>query len=73
MISWERFRTTVAEAEALAQPEGFDIYQKLGEHYAGMPLTWEHVGFSRTSSGAHAAAIAGRRRPLSVGRNAKAG
>ncbi len=36
VISWERFRTTVAEAEALAQPAGFDAYQKLGEHYAGI-------------------------------------
>jgi len=36
VISWERFRTTVAEAEALARPEAFDAYQKLGEHYAGI-------------------------------------
>ncbi len=36
MIAWERFRTTVAEAEALARPEAFDAYQKLGEHYAGI-------------------------------------
>jgi hypothetical protein len=36
VISWERFRTTVAEAEALARPEEFDAYQKLGEHYAGI-------------------------------------
>ncbi|MGH7173197.1 MAG: Tn3 family transposase [Gemmataceae bacterium] len=36
VISWERFRTTVAEAEALARPETFDAYQKLGEHYAGI-------------------------------------
>ncbi len=25
VISWERFRTTVAEAEALARPETFDV------------------------------------------------
>jgi len=36
VISWERFRTTVAEAEALARPEAFDAWQKLGEHYAGI-------------------------------------
>src|SRR5271166_6722977 len=29
VIPWERFRTTVAEAEALARPEEFDVYQKL--------------------------------------------
>jgi len=36
VISWERLRTTVVEAEALARPEAFDAYQKLGEHYAGI-------------------------------------
>ena len=36
VIPWERFRTTVAEAEALARPEEFDPYQTLGEHYAGI-------------------------------------
>jgi TnpA family transposase len=36
VIPWERFRTTVAEAETLARPEAFDAYQKLGEHYAGI-------------------------------------
>ena len=36
VIPWERFRATVAEAEALARPEEFDAYQKLGEHYAGI-------------------------------------
>ena len=36
VISWERFLTTVAEAEALARPESFDAHQKLGEHYAGI-------------------------------------
>ena len=36
VIPWERFRTTVAEAETLARPEEFDVYQKLGEHYAGI-------------------------------------
>ena len=36
VIPWERFRTTVAEAEALARPEEFDTLEKLGEHYAGI-------------------------------------
>ena len=36
VIPWEQFRTTVAEAEALARPEEFDTYQNLGEHYAGI-------------------------------------
>jgi len=35
-VSWERFCTTVAEAEALARPEEFDAYQNVGEHYAGI-------------------------------------
>jgi hypothetical protein len=36
VVSWERFCTTVAEAEALARPEEFDAYQNVGEHYAGI-------------------------------------
>ena len=36
VVSWERFCTTVAEAEALARPEAFDAYQSVGEHYAGI-------------------------------------
>ena len=36
MIPWERFRSTVAEAEALARPEECDTLEKLGEHYAGI-------------------------------------
>jgi hypothetical protein len=36
VIPWERFRATVAEAETLARPQEFDVYQKLGEHYAGI-------------------------------------
>lgn len=35
VIPWDRVRTTVAEAEALARSEEFDAYQMLGEHYAG--------------------------------------
>jgi hypothetical protein len=36
VIEWERFCTTVAEAEALARPETFDAFRKLTEHYAGV-------------------------------------
>jgi hypothetical protein len=36
VISWDRFRASVAEASALARSEEFDPYQLLGEHYAGM-------------------------------------
>ena len=36
VIPWERFRSSVAEAEALARPEEFDAYQSLGERYAGI-------------------------------------
>ncbi len=36
VVGWERFRATVAEAEALARPETFDPLQKLPEHYAGI-------------------------------------
>jgi hypothetical protein len=36
VIPWERFRVTVAKAEALARPEEFDMLEKLGEHYAGI-------------------------------------
>jgi hypothetical protein len=31
VIPWERFRASVAEAEALARPEDFDSYEMLGE------------------------------------------
>ena len=36
VLSWDRFRETVAEAEALARSEEFDAYQMLAEHYAGI-------------------------------------
>lgn len=36
VIPWERLRTSVAEAEALARNEEFDAFQTLGEHYAGV-------------------------------------
>ncbi|MEI7610460.1 MAG: Tn3 family transposase, partial [Rhodospirillaceae bacterium] len=36
VIPWERFVSSVAEAEALSRSEEFDSYQKLGEHYSGV-------------------------------------
>src|SRR5208283_3413609 len=36
VIPWDRFRATVAEAEALARSDDFDTYQMLPEHYAGL-------------------------------------
>jgi Domain of unknown function (DUF4158) len=54
VIPWERFRTTVAEAEALARPEEFDAFQKLGEHYASIrrwaPAFLETFKFESVSS-----------------------
>ncbi len=35
-MPWEKFRTTVAEADVLARPEGFDTYQDLVQHYVGI-------------------------------------
>lgn len=35
LMPWEKFCTTVTEAEALARPEAFDTYQDLVRHYAG--------------------------------------
>ena len=36
VIPWERFCKTVVEAEALARPEEFDAFEKLGEHYSAI-------------------------------------
>ena len=36
VIPWERFCTTVAEAQTLARPEEFDPYQMLTDHYVGI-------------------------------------
>ena len=36
VIPWDRFRTTVAEAAALARPEEFDVLQDIGQHFAGI-------------------------------------
>jgi TnpA family transposase len=36
VVPWQRFRASVAEAEALSRPEDFDSYEMLGEHYAAV-------------------------------------
>ena len=36
LMPWEKFCTSVAEANALARPEEFDSYKNLGEHYTGI-------------------------------------
>jgi TnpA family transposase len=36
VIPWEQFRSTVAEAAALARPEAFDTYQDLVQHYVSV-------------------------------------
>jgi TnpA family transposase len=36
LMPWEKFRTTVAEAEVLARPEEFGTYQDLVQHYVGI-------------------------------------
>lgn len=36
VIPWEKFRASVAEAEALARPETFDVLQSLGDRYIGV-------------------------------------
>jgi hypothetical protein len=36
LMPWDKFCTSVAEAEALARPDEFDAYKNLGEHYAGV-------------------------------------
>jgi hypothetical protein len=52
VIEWERFCTTVAEAEALARPETFDAFQKLTEHYAGV-RRWSPASWRRSRSRAY--------------------
>ena len=68
VIPWERFRTTVAEAEALARPEEFDVYQKLGEHYASV-RRWSSA-FLRTFEFASVPASASLLRGIEVLREA---
>ncbi|UEM24521.1 hypothetical protein JL100_030285 (plasmid) [Skermanella mucosa] len=52
----ERFRASVAEAEALARGEEFDAFQMLGEHYAGVrrwaPAFLEAFVFQRVAAAA---------------------
>ena len=43
LMPWEKFCTSVAEAEALARLEEFDAYKSLGEHYAGVLRRWSPV------------------------------
>ncbi len=62
--------TYIADAVAHLRAQGHVVSDELLAHTS--PLTWEHIGFSGDFLWAHAAAIAGRRRPLSLGRNAKA-
>lgn len=33
-MSWDAFTKSVDEAQQLAQPEAFDFFHRLGEHYA---------------------------------------
>jgi hypothetical protein len=68
VIDWERFRTTVAEAAALARPEAFDAYQKLGEHY-GAIRRWS-PGFLETFAFESVPASASLMRAIEVLREA---
>jgi hypothetical protein len=36
LMSWDKFCASVTEALALARPEEFDAYTKLGKHYAAI-------------------------------------
>jgi TnpA family transposase len=48
VVPRERFRASVAEAEALARPEDFDSYERLSGHYAAMHR-WAPAFFSAFS------------------------
>jgi hypothetical protein len=56
VLPWERFCSTVTEAEALTRPDEFDAYQMLGEHYAGIrrwaPAFFETFTFQSTPAAA---------------------
>ncbi|MGO8846234.1 MAG: Tn3 family transposase [Methylocella sp.] len=56
VLPWERFCSTVTEAEALTRPDEFDTYQMLGEHYAGIrrwaPAFFETFTFQSTPAAA---------------------
>jgi TnpA family transposase len=61
--------TYIADAVEHLRAQGHVVSDELLAHTS--PLTWEHIGFSGDFLWAHAAATAGRRRPLSLSRNAK--
>jgi len=65
IIPWERFRVSVAEAEALARPEDFDSYERLGDHYGAMRRWAPGVSCDRLLPG-----CAGRRLAAARGRGA---
>jgi TnpA family transposase len=58
--------TYIADAVAYLRARGQAVPDDLLAHTS--PLTWEHIGFSGDFLWDRAAAIAGRRRPLSLGR-----
>jgi hypothetical protein len=60
LMPWEKFCTSVAEAEALGRPEEFDAYKTLGEHYADVRRSTAFTR-SRTKQGP----LAVRRQPIS--------
>ena len=68
IVHWNS--TYIADAVAHLRARGQAVPDALLAHTS--PLTWEHIGFSGDFLWQHAAATAGRRRPLSLGRNAKA-
>jgi len=58
--------TYIADAVAHLRGQGGAVPDALLAHT--LPLTWEHIGFSGDFLWDRAAAIAGRRRPLNLGR-----
>jgi hypothetical protein len=62
--------TALALPTRADRAQGHVVSDELLAHTS--PLTWEHIGFAGDFLWDHAAATAGRRRPLSLGRNANA-
>ena len=62
--------TYIADAIAHLRAQGHAVSDELLAHTS--PLIWEHIGFSGDFLWNHAAATAGRRRPLRLGCCAKA-
>lgn len=62
--------TYIADAFDHLRAQGLAVSSELLAHTS--PLAWEHIGFSGDVLWDHAAATAGRRRQLSLSRNAKA-